>query len=168
MKNKLLIHRLRGFGCIENSYSALTASLNSNYEHFEIDTRVSKDGVIFVHHNPYVKDQSGSKIHFYCSDSVDLRKVKYSNGEHLLLLENALEMFSDKAKRNQKLCIDIKDYGYEEKYLNLVKSIGIESKVCFISWIPQTILRFYSLACESKLVLAHFNLLKLGPVGKNN
>lgn len=157
--NKLLSHRLRGFGYPEFTRSALFEACNSDVKYFEIDTRVSKDGVIFVYHDSKILF-NGKNTDFRSLNAVDLKKYYFSNGDPLEELEKFLALFKKHSKPDQILCIDIKDYGFEKRHLEIIRNIVTDDKIIFISWIPQTLLDLFKLGSTSPLILSHVNLIK--------
>jgi glycerophosphoryl diester phosphodiesterase len=163
-KEKLLSHRLRGFSEIEHTKSALIHALESEVPYIEIDTRVSKDGQIYIHH-----DSSGNfiegKVRICEQNEGSIKSLHYKNGESILLLSDLLATFTDKAAPHQILCIDIKDNGFESDHLDLVRRLDLESRVIFISWIPQTLKRLKELGATSPLFLSHLNLKKFSSLG---
>ena len=64
-----------------------------------------------------------------------------------------LEVFLDVARQTPdlELWIDIKDFGLEERYVELVREHQLYRRVRLISWIPQTLLRLHRLDGEIKL-----------------
>lgn len=54
-KEKYLSHRLLGYDEYESSINALKKIMNKKIKYIEIDTRVSKNGVIYINHNPTIK-----------------------------------------------------------------------------------------------------------------
>ena len=161
---KLLSHRLRGFGAPENSQAAMEAACAAGIPYLEIDTRVADDRTIYVSHDPRtdaVSDAPGSGA----SDASRDRLTPAKSGA-MFELQDALRIFSSRSQAQQRLCIDIKDYGWEEAHLDLVRAAGVEQRVCFISWIPQTILRLHALGTKSPLILSYFELGRFGAVGR--
>ena len=152
----MLSHRLRGFGRFENSAAALRAACASSVPWLELDTRVSLDGEVFVYHD--AKE-------FSSSPGSTLRAIRYPDGDPLLTLQVALQLFGEWSRPAQTLCIDIKDAGFESVHLNLVRDAGLEARVAFVSWMPQTILKLHDLATTAPLILSYFSLLDLGIAG---
>ena len=152
----MLSHRLRGFGRFENSGAALRAACASDVPWLELDTRVSIDGEVFVHHDAKA---------FSTTPGFILRAIQYPDGDPLLSLQGALEIFGHLSRPAQTLCIDIKDGGFEQVHLKLVQDAGLEDRVVFISWIPQTILRLHDLGTTAPLILSYVSVLDLGVVG---
>ena len=164
---KLLSHRVRGFGVYEHCPSAFRDACASQVPYLEIDTRASSDGHIFVYHDAYTNPSSlSSRILIAETSARVIRRVRYNNGEQLLTLEQALNIFRNRTRNDQVLCIDIKDYGFENKHLRLVRNAGVESNVIFVSWIPQTIICLQEIGARSPLILSQWNLIRFGLAGK--
>ncbi|MGE4298369.1 MAG: hypothetical protein AB7E47_10105 [Desulfovibrionaceae bacterium] len=135
-------------------------------KYLEIDTRVSRDGKIYINHNPATGQNHSCQVVFKETDSSQLNTITFKNGEELLSLANTLEIFSRLSNLGQILCIDIKDFGFEKEHLKLVKQFNLEDRVAFVSWIPQTLISLAELGTSSPLVLSHFNTTVMGNVGK--
>jgi glycerophosphoryl diester phosphodiesterase len=162
---KLLSHRLRGFGSSEHTVSALRAACGSAARFLEVDVRASQDGEMFLWHDAHTGRLAEINLAFANTPARQLAHVRYPNGDAILSLREALQIFSAQAGERQILCIDIKDYGFEERILQMVREAQLERQVCFISWIPQTLLRLHELGTAAPLVLSCCNVLDLGPVG---
>lgn len=166
LTNKMVSHRLKGFSQYEHSLSALKNACESGFHYLEVDTRVSKDGVIYVHHGSSTSTDYTKKINFAQSLSSEINNIRFKNTENILTLEECLNVFKDRKNRTQKLCLDIKDYGFEERHLDLVKSFDLEDNVVFVSWIPQTLIRLKEIGSTSPLILSHWNLISYKSLGK--
>jgi len=164
-KNKLLTHRLRGFSEIEHTPSALKAACLSKVPYLEVDARGSQDGGIFIYHNPIARRDINGEFVFSKTSSLKIVSYHFVNGEPLLALDDALQIFGKMRKGNQRLCIDIKDFGFEELYLKKVRKYGLEEWVYFISWIPQTIKELYRLGSRTPLIFSQVNITKLKGLG---
>lgn len=164
--NKLLSHRLRSFSEIEHTPSALKAACLSGIHYLEIDCRVSKDGNIFIYHNPNSGNDINGKFSFSKTKSSVIEKSCFANGEKILTLDKALEIFADLRSDDQILCIDIKDYGFEKRYLKEVRYYGLENNVSFISWIPQTLIQLHKIGSKAPLIFSHWNIIIFKKVGK--
>lgn len=163
---KLLSHRVRGFGFPEHTPAAFRAALEAGIPYLEVDTRASSDGVLYLYHDPRAGGDIDEPFTFDRTTSEEIAARRYTDGQPLLTLAEALDLFAERRDGEQVLCLDIKDYGYEETHLELVRSRGLEQQIAFVSWIPQTLLRLYDLGTVSPLVLSHLNLRMLGPVGR--
>lgn len=162
---KLLSHRLRGFAPFEHSPAALAAACAESIKYLEVDTRVTLDGSIVVYHNPKLgPDTSGTGL--IAGITRDrLQTITFADGQPLLGLDQLLDYFSSHAKPDTLLCLDIKDCGYENEHLEAVRQAGLEPRVIFISWIPQTLRRLADLGARSPLILSHLNLASWGLAG---
>lgn len=134
--NKLLSHRLRGFSQIEHTLTALQKACNCQIPYLEIDTRTSSDREIYVYHD-VIFCNGNTSYNLSKSSSHILNALKYRTGEKLLSLKKALSVFKKRKYSDQKLCIDIKDYGFEKEHLQLVRDYHLEENVIFVSWIPR-------------------------------
>ena len=164
---KLLSHRVRGYSAIEHSPSAFRKACKSPVQYIEIDTRVSKDGEIYVYHDTVFNNRN-KKQRIYLSkiDSSIINESLYSDGQKILLLQEALDIFRNRIYDNQILCIDIKDFGFEKKHLEMVRNAGLENNVCFVSWMPQSLVALKELGAQTPLILSHWNLIRFGIVSK--
>jgi hypothetical protein len=162
---KLLSHRLRGFAQSEHTRSALEAACASDSAFLEVDVRTSREGEMFVWHDPRTRKLGNIDLSFATTHAKDLSLVRHRNGETMLNLREALRIFSSDSRPGQKFCIDIKDFGFEEGCLQMVREADLESRVCFVSWIPQTLLRLWELQTNAPLILSCCSLFRLGPVG---
>ena len=163
--SKLLSHRLRGLAKFEHSRSSFDRIGELDITYFELDTRVSKDGVIYVIHNDTFII-SGKKQKIACLTAEEIDNLNHHNSSELLPLSDALKLFSKHSTRNQFLCIDIKDYGFEKEHIDLVRKYQLEQQVIFITWIPQVIIRLQEIGTCSPLILSCWNISKLNPIGE--
>ena len=158
---KLLAHRVRGFDDIEHTPRAFRRACRSRATYLEIDTRVSLDGEIVVHHDADLHISATHRRHLAEIPSDELREIRYDNDQPLLFLRDALRTFCDHARTGQHLCIDIKDFGFESQHIRLATEAELENRVCFVSWIPQTVLRLRELGYDGPIVLSYFDLSDL-------
>jgi len=164
--SKLLSHRCRGFSRLEHTPSAFSAACRSEVPYIEVDTRVSSDGEVFVYHDPYTTPHMTQACAFASTPAAALRSLRYTDGEKLLTLQEAVEIFAKRKREDQALCIDIKDFGFEQEHIRLVEAAGISDHVYFVSWIPQTLVEIHRLAPRFPLILSHWNLLRSGLIGR--
>ncbi len=162
---KLLSHRLRGLAEFEHSSDSFKQTGSLKIKYFELDTRVSKDGVIYVFHDNKFK-VSGVSHEIANLTAKEITYLNHKKDDELLLLRDALQLFSEHASQDQMLCIDIKDYGFEKEHLDLVREYHLEHRVIFITWIPQAIIRLKEIGARTPLILSCWNIRKLDPVGK--
>ncbi|XOV87583.1 MAG: hypothetical protein ACFHX7_21950 [Pseudomonadota bacterium] len=153
----LLSHRLRGFGSPELSAGALHSACHSSFDFLEIDTRRAKNDIV-VAHDPSIRI-NGRSIPISDLDVDEL------NEHGVMALSRAFDIFRTEKQVGQKICIDIKDFGDESRYLDLVHQYGIENSVVFVSWMPSCLVELHRLDQEVPLVLSFISLLRLGRLG---
>lgn len=163
---KLLSHRLRGFSDLDHTPSALERACASPVPVLEVDTRVSKDGRVYLYHDASTGPDVNEARVLARTPSAEIDRLRFVNGEPLLSLQAALERFQQRAFSDQRLCLDVKDYGFEEVHLRLVRDAGLDDHVYFASWIPQTLLRLHALGAKTPLFLSHWNLTTWGTAGR--
>ena len=163
IREKLLSHRVRGFGHPENSAGGLRAACAAGIPYLEIDVRASADGALFVRHDPWLDARHSAK--YAQIPAARLDDVASAAGAEMFSLTEALRIFAEHASPHQRLCIDIKDYDYEATYLEQVRTASLESRVVFVSWIPQTLLRLNALGTTAPLILSYLDLRRLGLFG---
>ena len=155
---------MRGFCEIEHTPAALENACASPVSYIEVDTRSTKDRKIILYH-----DATGKMLKcntpFHRLDSGAVGQLRYRDGQRILSLRHALEYFKENTGHGMTLCIDIKDYGFEEDHLSLVHGFNLQKRVCFVSWIPQTLIRLFELDPSIPLILSHVNLSRFGTLG---
>lgn len=158
--NQILSHRLRGFDNYEHTEKAITEAIKSDILYLEIDTRVSKDKVIYVYHDATYPISNGKKINITQVNSNFIQKTPHLYGHTILTLDRLLEIFSNRINKKQKLCIDIKDYGFEKEHIKLVEKYNLLNYIIWISWIPQTLIELHKLIPNTSKVLSFIPLQK--------
>lgn len=166
MERKLVSHRLRGFGSYDNGRTSLERACASAVPYLEIDTRVAADGHIFVYHNPWVSSPLSIRAHFARTPGRVVRRARYPSGETLLEFDEAVEIFSRRSRVDQRLCVDMKDFGFEEDHLAVVERHGVADRVTWLSWVPRSLRRLRALGARGPLMLAHCNLTRFASLGR--
>jgi len=163
---KLISHRVRGFGQYENCRTALRRACRSAVPILEVDTRVAADGRIFVYHNPRGRYHLSERPDFSRMDGAALRRVRYPSGETLLELDECLRIFAARHDPAQRLCIDMKDVGFERQHLELAQRHGVAEQLSWMSWVPHSLRQLRQLGAPGPLILAHCNLARFGTPGR--
>ncbi len=154
MNEKLLSHRLRGLAGQEQSAKSFSAISKYSIPYYEIDTRVSKDGEIFVHHDPWLVNNDGKRYRISNLNGVEIRAYAEENNSDIVDLKTALGLFSANANPGVTLCVDIKDYGFEKRHCDLISQNGLIDRVSIVSWIPQTVLKMSKVCRSNPLILS--------------
>jgi glycerophosphoryl diester phosphodiesterase len=164
-KRKLASHRLRGPGWHENSLAALKDMCALDVPYIEIDTRATRDGRLFVHHDPVFAARHWRTLRFANVDAAMVSQ-KQRPSQPVAELETALAVFTEHARAGSILCVDVKDFGYEQKHLELARKYGLDHRILFISWMPQSLRAFADRGFSGPLILSQFNLSAYGMLGR--
>jgi glycerophosphoryl diester phosphodiesterase len=165
LKQKLASHRARGLGSRENSLAAIKKAFQLPIPYVEMDTRVSLDGVIFLLHDPCFPSSNGRNLCLAKTAAEEIRRSEWL-AEPITELDTALTVFSDNSAAPQKLCIDVKDLGFESTYLALLKKHNLEDRIIFLSAIPKCLRSLRDLGFLGPLILTQWNLAAFGLAGR--
>lgn len=152
-KLRLISHRLKGFGGRVASTQALLRALSLGVRWIEIDTRHTLDSKIIISHDPNISE-SNLLIH-----QLSLRQIYdlFPQNQMLMTLDECLKVLKGNNRFNSKLCIDIKDAGLEEQYVEMIRSNNVLNQVVIASWIPQVLIRIHKLEPSIPLVFSHIS-----------
>ena len=142
MNSKFLSHRLIGFDSAEHTLKAMENAIEANIPYLEIDIRFSKDREAYVLHDDIV-EINGESISITSSTSSEIDDFIKKHDLKLEKLEILLEKFAQRKYQEQKLMIDIKDFGFEQDCYNMVKKYALLEGVIWVSWIPQTLIELH-------------------------
>jgi len=154
-----LSHRLRGFDTVEASLKALKSASASSIPYLEIDTRVSADTTIYVHHDDLVQVK-GDSVHISKSSSATINAFLQKHALDIPTLDEFLALFAQRTNRAQILMIDIKDFGYEKEHHGLVQKYDLFANIAWVSWLPQTLLALERLDPKSTKILSYLPLTR--------
>lgn len=76
----------------ENTLASINKALQHGVDEIEVDIRVSKDGVVFLHHDIFLSDQAGNKLMIWNYNYAELLKHK----PDLTTLEDAVRVVGRK------------------------------------------------------------------------
>ncbi len=150
---KYLSHRLNGFDTQEASLAALEKAIVSHAPYLEIDTRVSKDGTIYVAHDDTIS--SGRRtLSISKNSSSKIDSFIHKHSLQIITLDRLLQVFLKRKHKSQMLMIDIKDYGFEEEHIRLVQKYNLAKNIFWVSWIPQSLLKLDRLDPDTPKILS--------------
>ncbi len=124
----------------ENTLHALENTFIEKFTHFETDLRMSKDGVIFLHHDKSFDRTTDTKGNVKDFNWEDIKKINagskfykkigdYSAKTKFVSLEDALTTY-----KNMKFNLDLKQGGMTEKILKIIKSTKSTDRVLVSSF----------------------------------
>ena len=152
---QLISHRFRGFSSFENTIEGLEAALDFGVQQVEFDIRVTRCGTPLIYHDEIALDSRGNALPI-CQIMARDRK---SIGGVFAHMPTAEELFNAVAKHSNKtarLLIDMKDAGFEDMLVALIKASGLEDRVIWVSWLPETLYAIRDLLPDAKLTLSHW------------
>jgi glycerophosphoryl diester phosphodiesterase len=165
MKRRLAAHRVNVPGLRENSLKGLVTLCRLDIAFLEIDTRATGDGHLVVFHDAFLRSDTGRKVWLARTPLAEVQESTQQE-EPIATLEAALTAFGEHSRPSSQLCIDVKDFGYEQQHLAAIRKHDVEQRTILISWIPQSLQRFADLGFAGPLVLTYWNLLAFGGAGR--
>jgi len=91
---------------LQNTSSAIQASLNYDIAAIEIDVRYTRDGHAVLVHDHTTKEIADVALNVHNSTLKELKALTLKNGEHILTLEEALKLIDNRAH----VFLDLKDF----------------------------------------------------------
>jgi glycerophosphoryl diester phosphodiesterase len=136
---RIIAHRCRGFGHLENTEAALLAALASGVDEVELDLQLVQDGELVVWHDLHISLLTGEKV--------ALRNVSLDDAEKhgVMSCARLLELFKKHGK-GKRLNIDIKKHGGEAQLVSLIRRYKLEKRVIIVSWIGKSLEEIHGLA----------------------
>lgn len=135
---KVIAHRgAHTEGRSENSIAALEKAMDLNYYGIELDTWITTDGKVVVHH-----DGVANNLTFQNCTYDQIKNITLSNGEKLPTFDSFVESFvAKKATSDSKLIIEVKVHSdlartkaCIDKVIETINAKGIKDRVEFISF----------------------------------
>lgn len=151
---QLVSHRFRGFSENENTIEGLNAALDFGVAQVEFDIRVSRCGTPLIYHDEAAPGQNG-KTHHICDV---MAKDRAELGGVFAHMPTAEALFAAAAahKNKAKLLIDMKDAGFEDMLVALAKAYGLEDRMVWVSWLPETLYAVRDLLPDAEITLSHW------------
>jgi len=122
-------------GSAQNSRKSIQLAIDMGIKACEIDVWRTSDGVLVINH-----DATLNGVTVQDATYNELKKQRISNGETIPLFSEFLEMIKP-ANVKLNLMVEIKRHATEEKnravvedVVKMIKSYGLEKKICFISF----------------------------------
>lgn len=133
-----IAHRGASAYAAENSESSFRIAAELDADMWEIDIRMSADGICVVSHDADTVADSGKRIAIAASTWTELSDVVWSNGRTLLTLERVIELAGE-LKRG--LYLEIKQSGSEMETWRLLEKHNFRNAVIgsFITSVVQTL-----------------------------
>ena len=135
----------------ENTLRSFRRALELGVNAIEFDVRRTKDGeLVVIHDNKVDRTTDGKGL----VNELTLKEIKELNtekGEKIPTLEEALDFLD----RKVKLLIELKETGFEDKVLEVIKSKGLEDNVIIISFHEEALRRIRELSDKIEIGLIY-------------
>ncbi|MEP6341798.1 MAG: glycerophosphodiester phosphodiesterase family protein [Maricaulaceae bacterium] len=155
LKTALISHRFRGFSKRENTIDGLNAALDFGVAYVEFDIRVAACGTPMIYHDEAAPDKIGAHRHLAHHKASDYKTL----GGTFTYMPTADALFAAIAAHKNStttLLIDIKDGGFEEAIHALVCLHRLQSRVHYVTWVPNVLYTMHEIAPEIPLCLSHW------------
>lgn len=115
-KTGIIGHRGAAGLALENSHDSMLAALGHDIDAIEFDVRRTKDDRLVVMHDSHTGRIAKQKVLISHKTLAELQAIKLSNGQHILSLEEVLNIVGDK----MAMVVDIKDGGSADELLRIL------------------------------------------------
>lgn len=152
--SQLVSHRFRGFSDFENTMAGLGAALDFGVSQVEFDIRVTRCGTPLIYHDEAAIAADG-QIYRICDVMAQDRHGLGGVFAHMPTAEALLEAVASHTSK-ARLLIDMKDAGFEDMLVALAKRFGLEDRIVWVSWLPETLYAIHDLMPNAELTLSHW------------
>ncbi len=119
----------------ENTLSAFQKAIEAKADYIELDVRLTKDGVLVVHHDKSTLRMTGKNHFVDQTDFATLRTLNCGFGKKIPTMEEVITLCKGKIGMQ----IELSSVGNAEPMVKLVSEFGIEKDVVFSSFIHSEI-----------------------------
>jgi glycerophosphoryl diester phosphodiesterase len=153
MDIKILGHRGYRAKFPENTILSFIKALENGADGIEFDARLTKDGVVIIHHDDFFKDREGKEIKINTLSFDELRKFNPS----IPRLQEVLE----ELPRDTYYNLEIKEKEASVKSYELMKNFGVLDNTLFSSFDVEAIKKIRKMDKEAKIgLLVDYESLK--------
>lgn len=113
----------------ENSRTAFQNAAKLGYRYIETDVRATADGTVMAFHDSTLNRVTDRFGRISALPFSEVRRARIGGGDQIMTLEEMLEEFPD-----VNLNIDVKDQHTLQPFVDLVKRLGVASRICVASF----------------------------------
>ena len=128
----------------ENTLRSFKKAIEIGVDAVELDVRKTKDDELVVIHDEEVGKTTDGEGKVGELTLEEIKKLNAEKGEKVPTLEEALDFLDKKVK----ILVELKEAGYEEKVLNLVREKGLTDNVIIVSFLEDALRRIRELDPE--------------------
>ena len=153
--NRFVIYAHRGASEYypENTLSSFAAGVDMGADGIETDVQISKDGVLMIYHDDFMKEKTGFEGSICDYTYEELRNARVKNAKHgredcLMTFEDFLKYF---AWRDLTLAIELKVTGIGALVIDMLKRYDALEKTIVTSFIYEALVECYEYDKSVKL-----------------
>jgi glycerophosphoryl diester phosphodiesterase len=124
---------------VENTLESFGRAIELGVNALELDVRRSGDAHLIVSHDDNLKKVYGKDVKI---NEATLEELKQATESRIATLEEALSFIGGKV---EKILVELKEAGYEEDVLNLIRGKKLEDRAIIISFHEETLARIRDL-----------------------
>jgi glycerophosphoryl diester phosphodiesterase len=136
----------------ENTIGSFSKAIDMGVNAVELDVRICGDAQLIVCHDDNLKKVFGKDVRI---KDATLKELKHLTEDRIPSLEEALSFLSG---RVAKILLELKEAGYEQQVLDLIKKEKLEDRVIIVSFLEEVLssVRRLEDKIETGLVYAKF------------
>ncbi len=113
---------------IENTLESFRKAIELGANAVELDVRTSNDAQLIISHDDNLKRVFGKDVRL---SEATLEELKQLTGNRIATLEEALHFIG---RRVEKILVELKEFGYERKVLDVIRKEKLEDRVIIVSF----------------------------------
>ena len=138
----------------DNSLLAYRLARSEGATGVELDVRLSRDGVVVIHHDRKVRLPSGNKVPVSSLSLAELQTIDLGGGQRIPTLAQALAVTGPDLTVNVEIKAEaLRTRGLERKVVAAVREAGAGSRVSISSFNPVSVRRVRRLAPELRTAI---------------
>ena len=139
---------------IENTLESFKKAIELGANAVELDVRISGDGMLIISHDDNLKKVYGMDVRI---NEATLAKLKELTGDRIATLEEVLHFIDGNV---EKILVELKESGYEEKVLEVIKKQELLDKVIIVSFHEEALARVRNFDGEIETGLVYAKIKK--------
>ncbi len=139
---------------IENTLESFKKAIELGANAVELDVRTSGDGELIISHDDNLKKVYGEDVRI---NGTTLDKLKELTGNRIATLNEVLRFIDGNV---EKILVELKETGYEEKVLDVINKEKLKDKVIIVSFLGEALAQTRGLDGEIETGLIYAKIKK--------
>ena len=139
---------------IENTLESFKKAIELGANAVELDVRTSGDGELIISHDDNLKKVYGEDVRI---NGTTLDKLKELTGNRIATLNEVLRFIDGNV---EKILVELKETGYEEKVLDVINKEKLKDKVIIVSFLGEALAQTRDLDGEIETGLIYSKIKK--------